>query len=62
VSKKNTTNDRFISIAEAAKYLGVSERTVRNMLYDGRLRGHRLGGRVVRLKLSEIDTALEPYA
>jgi hypothetical protein len=36
VSKKdNTTGDRFVGIAEAAAYLGVSVRTVRNMLYDG---------------------------
>ncbi|HTX55287.1 MAG TPA: helix-turn-helix domain-containing protein [Candidatus Baltobacteraceae bacterium] len=55
------TLDRFISIAEAAGYLGVSERTVRNMMYDGRLTAHRLGDRIVRIRLS--DTApLEPWA
>jgi excisionase family DNA binding protein len=47
VSKKTTTKagtftrsagDRFVGIKGAAEYLNVSERTVRNMLYDGRLK------------------------
>jgi excisionase family DNA binding protein len=59
--KDNRTGDGFVGIAEAADYLGVSVRTVRNMLYDGRLKGYRLGDRTVRLKLSQIDAALEPY-
>ncbi|OBH12086.1 AlpA family transcriptional regulator [Mycobacterium sp. E1747] len=62
--KKSTapkTTDRFITIAEAASYLGVTDRTVRNMLYDHRLRAHKLGARIVRLRLSEVDAALEPY-
>ncbi|HTX55285.1 MAG TPA: helix-turn-helix domain-containing protein [Candidatus Baltobacteraceae bacterium] len=63
MSKTTTkTPDRLVSIAEAAEYLGVSERTVRNMMHDGRLKGHRLGGRVVRIRLSDIDAALEPWA
>jgi excisionase family DNA binding protein len=60
-SKKTTTNDRFIGIAETATYLGVSQRSVRNMLYDRRLKGYKLGDRTVRLRLSEIDAALTPY-
>ena len=54
--------DRFVSIAEAAEYLGVNVRTIRNMLYDGRLKAHKLGPRIVRIRLSDIDAALEPWA
>jgi excisionase family DNA binding protein len=63
VSKKNTTktDDRLVSIADAAAYLGVNVRSVRNMLTDGRLNAYKLGPRVVRLRMSEIDAALEPY-
>jgi excisionase family DNA binding protein len=62
VSTKNTAKaGAFVSIAEAAAYLGVNVRTVRNMLYDGRLKAYKLGPRIVRIRLSDIDTALEPY-
>lgn len=53
--------DRLISVAEAATYLGVTDRTVRNMLYDNRLKAYTAGPRVLRLRLSEIDAALKPY-
>jgi excisionase family DNA binding protein len=54
--------DKLVSITEAAEYLGVNVRTVRNMLYDKRLKAYRLGGRVVRIRLSDIDAALTPYS
>ena len=53
--------DRFISIADAAAYLGVSVRTIRNMLTDGRLTARKLGPQIVRIRLSDIDAALQPY-
>jgi excisionase family DNA binding protein len=56
-----TTATPYISIADAAMYLGVTERTVRVMIADGRLTGYRLGGRVIRLRLSEIDAAMQPF-
>jgi excisionase family DNA binding protein len=40
--------------------LSLSERTVRYMLADGRLKGYRLG-RTVRLDLNEVDDALLPF-
>jgi len=55
------TEDKFTSPAGAAEYLGVSVRTVRNMLADGRLKAYTLGPRVVRIRLSDIDAALSPY-
>jgi excisionase family DNA binding protein len=50
----------YISIKEAAEYLGVTDRTIRQMLADNRLAGYRLGPRVVRLRRNEIDAALRP--
>jgi excisionase family DNA binding protein len=47
---------RFVSVAGAAAYLGVTDRTIRLMLTDGRLTGFRgLGSRVLRIDLNEID-------
>jgi excisionase family DNA binding protein len=50
-----------VKLAEAAKYLGVTERTVRQMIADGRLTGYRNGRRLVRLDLNEIDAAMQPF-
>lgn len=51
----------YVSLLEAAQYLGVTDRTVRQMIADGRLTGYRLGARVVRLRRDEIDAAMKPF-
>jgi excisionase family DNA binding protein len=40
--------ERFLSVAEVAVRLGVSEKTVRRMIYRGGLRAHRVG-RLIRV-------------
>ncbi|EIT90883.1 DNA binding domain, excisionase family [Mycobacteroides abscessus 4S-0726-RB] len=45
---------------EAAEILGVTDRTVRAMIADGRLVGYRGGRRIVRLRLDEVENALKP--
>ncbi|ORV91199.1 DNA-binding protein [Mycobacterium interjectum] len=52
---------RYVKIAEAAEYLQVTDRTIRQMIADGRLTGYRSGGRLVRLDLNEIDRAMRPF-
>lgn len=52
---------RYAKITEAAEYLGVSPRTVRTMIADGRLTGYRSGPRLVRVDLNEIDRAMRPF-
>ena len=51
---------RYISIAEAAEYLNVSNRTVRRLIADGELTGYRAGKsrRLIRVDLDEIDSQL----
>jgi excisionase family DNA binding protein len=56
-----SADDRLVSIATAAHYLGVTTRTVRNMVLDGRLPAYTLGPRVLRIRLSDIESALQPY-
>jgi excisionase family DNA binding protein len=55
------TRRRYVKPAEAAEYLGVTTRTIRQMIADGRLRGYRSGTRLVRLDLDEIDAAMRPF-
>lgn len=46
-----------MSIPDVARYLGLTEQTVRAMIADGRLTAYRLSDRVIRLRRSEIDAA-----
>jgi excisionase family DNA binding protein len=41
--------------------LKVTDRTVRQMIADSRLRGYRNGGRLIRLDLNEVDDAMRPF-
>jgi excisionase family DNA binding protein len=50
----------FVTQVEAAEYLGVTDRTIRQMIADGRLRAYQLGPRVIRLRLDEIEAAMQP--
>ena len=52
---------RWASIQHTAEYLGVVDRTVQQMIADGRLTGYRSGGRLVRLDLNEVDAAMQPF-
>ncbi len=57
----NSTRRRYVKIADAAEYLQVTDRTIRQMIADGRLTGYRSGGRIVRVDLNEIDAAMQPF-
>jgi excisionase family DNA binding protein len=52
---------RYVKIGDAADYLQVTDRTIRQMIADGRLTGYRSGTRLVRVDLNEIDAAMQPY-
>jgi excisionase family DNA binding protein len=52
---------RYISINDAAEYLGVTERTIRQMISDGRLIGYRNGAKFIRLDLNEIDERMVDF-
>lgn len=52
---------RWAAIPATAEYLGVSERTIRQMIADGRLTGYRSGARLIRLDLNEVDAAMQPF-
>lgn len=46
---------RWATTRQAAQYVGVTDRTIRQMVADGQLRDHRSGGRGFRLDLNELD-------
>lgn len=51
---------RWGSIDEAAEHLDVHPRTIRRMIAEGRLTGYRLGPRIIRVDLNEVDELLRP--
>ena len=50
---------RYITAVQAAEYIGVTTRTVRQMTNDGRLKAYRLGDQIVRYRFEDIDLAFE---
>ncbi|SHT00453.1 DNA binding domain-containing protein [Mycobacteroides abscessus subsp. abscessus] len=54
------TRKTYITQGEAADILGVHECTVRRMAADGRLKAYRVGPRMIRLRLDEVEAALRP--
>jgi excisionase family DNA binding protein len=50
---------RYASVGTAAAYVGVTDRTILQMIADGRLTGYRgLGSRVLRVDLNQIDDVM----
>jgi len=57
----STQEQRWLSQTQAAEYLGVSARTIRNYISAGTLAGHRVrGSRLVRIDRAELDALLRP--
>ncbi|CAA79412.1 helix-turn-helix domain-containing protein [Fromanvirus L5] len=48
------------SIQETADYLGVSTKTVRNYIADGRLKAVRLGPRLIRVERESVEELMRP--
>ena len=51
---------RLAPLTVAAEYAGVSPRTVRRRIADGSLAGYRMGPRIIRVDLNEVDALLTP--
>lgn len=51
---------RLASINEAAKHAAVSIKTIRRRVADGTLTGYRMGPRLIRVDLNELDAVLRP--
>lgn len=63
ISAPRTTR-RLRDITEAADYLGVNPRTIRRYLADGRLTAYRVGDKLLRVDMAEVEAlavAVEPH-
>ena len=59
-SKKTPVDAPNMTVQDVAQYLGVTTRTVYQLIADGRLPAYTLGYRIVRFRRSEVDAALTP--
>lgn len=48
------------SLAEAAEYAHCSTKTIRRRISEGALTGYRMGPRLLRVDLNELDAMLRP--
>lgn len=51
---------RLVSLEDAADYAACSTKTIRRRISDGALTGYRLGPRLLRVDLNELDEILRP--
>lgn len=50
----------FLTVAEAADELAVTERFIRKLIADGNLRAVKVGARIVRIRRSDLEDLLRP--
>lgn len=61
MSNKLAPSRRWLDQAEAAEYLGVTDRTIRNYIARGVLPGRRIrGSRLIRIDREDLDQLLRP--
>ena len=60
MSTKLTSPRRWASLTLGAEHIGVSDKTMRRMIAAGRITGYRVGPRLIRVDLNELDAMLRP--
>lgn len=59
-TSRNTPARRWASLSLGAEYLGVSEKTLRRLIASGQINGYRIGARLLRVDLNELDDLASP--
>ena len=58
---KHTVGDReLVTMEQAAEYLGVVPLTIRRRIAAGQLKAYRLGPRIVRVDMADVEAMLVP--
>lgn len=60
-SLSGTRTSTFVTVADVARDLQVTERFVRHLIATGQLRAVKVGSRVVRLRRSDVEAFLRPF-
>ncbi len=51
---------RLVTVIDAAEYAACNPRTIRRRITDGSLSGYRMGSRLIRVDLNELDALFRP--
>ena len=51
---------QLITVTAAADRLGLDDRTIRRYIADGKLRGYRVGTKLVRVDLTDVEALITP--
>jgi excisionase family DNA binding protein len=55
-----STESPYLTVAQAADELAVTERFIRKLIAEGELRAVKVGARVVRIRRTDLDDLLRP--
>jgi excisionase family DNA binding protein len=55
---RNQAQRRWAAQAEAAAYLDITPKTLRRMVAEGKVTGYRMGPRLIRFDLDELDALM----
>ncbi len=58
IDRRKSPDENFLSVKEAARYLNVSDLSVRNYIHRGYIKAERLGSKI-KIRKEEIDNALK---
>ena len=58
--KERKSVDEYLTVKEVARLYGVTERTVRNWISEGKLYARRVAGHSIRIDLRSLDLLSEP--
>ena len=50
----------YITVAQTAEHIGVTERTVRRYIAEGRITGVRIGPKMIRVEAASLDRLAKP--
>lgn len=60
ITTTDPTRSPFLTVAQAADELAVTERFIRKLIADGQLRAVKVGARVVRIRRADLEDLLRP--
>ena len=60
MNKRFVGGRRLVDLHTAAAYAGICVRTLRRRIADGTVTGYRVGPRLIRVDLDELDAMLRP--
>lgn len=56
----HTAPNRLVRMDTAAEWLDVDPKTIRRMVSKGTLHGYRVGGRLLRVDMAEVEALARP--